>query len=101
MTAAFAVIPDAIGADTGQAREIGGLDNQCVALPVAPRVPQVLTNIRPGMGSPVQWDDARLMNHLIANYHVSGNLQNLISIVVHHRNDRAGNAARDATVVQI
>ena len=50
------------------------------------------------MGAPVDGDDARLVNHLVKNNHIAGDLQNLIRVVIAGGEHAAGHAARDAAI---
>jgi len=42
--------------------------NQRVAFPMAARVAQVLSEVRSVVGAPVERDDARIVNHLVADH---------------------------------
>src|SRR5438105_4061468 len=82
-------------------REIGCIDDQSLALPMAPRVPQPLPDVLWKMWTPVKWDDANVVNHLDEYDHVTGNLQNLIIIVVRAgKHGRPGGGPQDTTFCQ-
>src|SRR5450432_2520070 len=58
--------------------EVSGIDNQGLALPAAPRVPVPLADSRRQMGTPVQGNDASLVDDLHHHDYVAGTLQNLV-----------------------
>jgi hypothetical protein len=64
----------------GFAFEIRRVDNQRVSLPVATRVSHPLTNVP--MGTPIQRDDACVVDHFVENHDVFGSLEQLKIIVV-------------------
>ncbi len=78
--------------------EIGGLDDERIAFPMAARharpVPQRL-----GRGAaPVERNDARLVDHLHADHDIAGRLEDLDAGIIIARQHAAGQAARDAAV---
>ena len=48
----------------------------------------------------VERDDARFVDHLVANDHHAGSLHDLVAVVVDGRQERSHHAARDAAVVE-
>src|SRR5437899_8341651 len=52
------------------------------------------------MGTPVERNHASLVNHLVKNHDVSGNLYDLIRVIVASGEYSAGHAPRDAPVPQ-
>ena len=48
----------------------------------------------------VEGHDARLVDHLVADRDQARGLHDLVAVVVDDRQDRAGDAARDAAVVE-
>src|SRR5262245_30351215 len=44
-------------------------------------------------------DDARIVNHLVADRHHARRLHDAVAVAVDHANDRSPDAARDAAVV--
>ena len=80
-------------------REIGGLDNQRVAVPVAARVPHPLAYLLWQMWAPVHGDDASVVDHLIENHHRVRSLKELHIVVVRARvHRRAGVEPHDAVL---
>src|SRR6516225_7427493 len=79
------------------AAEVGGFDDQRVALPMAAGIAEPLANSAIEMWPPVERYDARLVNLLLRDGHVTRGLDNLVVIVVAGGNARQGcadNAAR-------
>src|SRR2546426_5629585 len=62
--------------------EIRRIDDQCVAVPMAARVAEVLADALVQMRTPVQRDDSSFMNHFVENDHAIGTLHNLDIAVV-------------------
>ena len=63
------VVPLSAGVAFG-APDVGRLDDQRVAFPVAPHVADILADVRRQVRPSIQRDDARVVNHLDANGHV-------------------------------
>src|SRR5207253_7659761 len=81
--------------------EIGRVDDQRISLPMAARIPHPLSNARRQMRTPVEGDDANVVNHLDQNRDVFGRLHDLIIIVVpagYHR--WSGGRPQDTAVGQ-
>src|SRR5213082_3412230 len=68
--------------EIGFACEIGGLYDERVSLPMAARVPHPLANTLRKMRPTVHRDDAGVMDLLIENHDVAGNLHQSKIIVV-------------------
>src|SRR5438132_11624479 len=65
-----------------QIREIGGVDYQRIAFPMADRVAQPLADVLGQMGTPIQGNEADVVDLLGFNGHVSGTLYDLKIAVV-------------------
>ena len=83
--AGFAVVAHAIRSDAGLIGVIGGLDDQRVAFPVAARIAHVLADVGAHVRAAVERDHAALMDHFVAEHHVSGRLHDLVAVVVDDR----------------
>jgi len=73
--------------------EIGRLDDQCGAFPLSARVAHVAQNCRADMRTPIDVNNARLMNHLVADHDDAGRLYDLIAARIADREHRAERAA--------
>ena len=71
---------------------MNGLDDECLAFPATTRAPHELTNGRREMRTPVQRDDAHVMDVLLQNDHEVGVLQKVVVVVV------SGRKRRDAAI---
>src|SRR4030095_16327071 len=80
--------------------EVGRLDDERVAFPAPPCGASILPDVRAHMRTAVQWDDSRIVNHLVADHDFVRRLQNPVAVPVDHRHDRANDPAGDAAVVQ-
>ena len=90
----------AVAADAGHPIEILRHDDQRVALPVSARVAHVGLDARREMRPAVERDDARLVDHLVADDDEARRLHDLVAVVVDGRQERSHDAARDAAVVE-
>ncbi len=79
--------------------EVGGLDHQRVALEAPARVAHPLRDLRIQPRPPVERDHPRLVDHLVLNDDVAGELEDLRAHVVAGGQHRGEQAARDAPVV--
>src|SRR6516164_10927629 len=52
------------------------------------------------MRTPVEWNDASFMNHLLKERDVAGRLNDLCAVAVDHRQNRSGNTASNTTNVE-
>src|SRR6186713_2054537 len=68
---------DAIG-------EVGGLDDERVALEVAPRITHQLTEAAADVRPPVERDDTRLVHHLVGDDDRIRRLDDARAVAVHH-----------------
>src|SRR4029453_12468966 len=48
----------------------------------------------------VEWNDTRLVNHLVDDCHVAGSLYNLVRIAVNGGHHRTRQTTRDASIIQ-
>ena len=87
-------------ADARLVGEVRRLDDQRVAFPVPARVAQVLTQALAEMRTPVERNDARVVNHLVGEDEGVGRLQDPIAVAVRNRHHAADDAARDAPIVE-
>src|SRR5262249_1532877 len=74
--------PPAGASEVDQRRQIGGLDNKRVAVPVPTRVASPLAEVLAEVCASVEWNDAVFMDHLVDNRHVSRSLEDLNIVVV-------------------
>src|SRR5690348_6448435 len=81
--------------------EIGGLNHQSVAFPVAARVAQVGAEVLAEVRAVVNRNDARFVDHLAADDDVSGTLNDLVSEIVKSGQHAVEHATRDAAAVDI
>ena len=80
--------------------EVRRLDDERVAFPVAAaRRPCTCGCVR-RVRAAVERDDARFVNHLVADRHVARALHDLVRVAVDGRHHRAGHAAGDAAIVE-
>ena len=84
----------------GLVTEMGGLDHQRVALPVATRLPSKLAHRRPGLRVPVEGNNTYVVNVLLQNDHVIRSLEQVIVVVV-SGGQRRHAAIPDAPVSEI
>ena len=80
--------------------EVPGLDHEGVAVPAPARDAHPRLDLGRRMRPPVERHDTRLVDHLVADRHPARALHDLVAVVVDDRQDRAGDAARDAAVVE-
>ena len=78
---------------------IRGLNHERIALPTATRVAKPLSDGRCKMRPPIQRNDARVVDHLDKNHHVSGRLQDEVVVVVEAGQHRSRHSPGDAPVV--
>ena len=79
--------------------EVRGLDHQCVALPVAARVPRPLADVTGKHRAAVERHDPYRVNHLGHQHHLVGSLEDLqVLVVAAGRDRRAGVEAENAAV---
>ena len=78
--------------------EVGRLDDERVALPVAARIAHQLAEAAADVRPPVERDDARLVHHLVDDDDRVRRLHDARAVAVDHRQPRSGQAARDAAV---
>ena len=79
--------------------EIRRLDDERVAFPVAARVAHVLPDVRADVRTAVERDDARVVDHLVADDDLVRCLHDAQAVAVQHRRD-ARDPARDAAIVE-
>ena len=90
----------AVGLRAGLAVEVRRLDDQRVAFPVPRAIAHVGANARRQVRPAVERDDARLVDHLVADGDVARELENLVAVVVDDRKRRSEDAARNAAIVR-
>src|SRR5207248_5977926 len=95
-------VPDAAAVDAERRAigEVRRLDDQRVAFEVPAWVAQERMHFRAEMRFRRQRDDARFVNHLVADRNEALALYELERVAVDDRQHRADDAAGDATVVQ-
>ena len=76
--------------------EVGGLDHQRVAVPVAARIPQILAESGRQVRAPVERDDAGIVHHLHQDGDRTGRLDDLVVAVCSPARSSARPAARAA-----
>src|SRR5204862_7687864 len=76
------------------------LDDERGALPVAAGVAHVELEVVARVRTAVEWNDARLVHHLVANRDPALALHDLVGVAVDRRHHRSGQPARDAAIVQ-
>src|SRR6266850_1725505 len=89
-----------VQADTRLVGEIGRLDDERVAFPMAARIAHICADVFSGMRTAVERNDAGLMNHLGENGHKPWTLHNLGSIAVDHGEYGARHTAGNAAIIQ-
>src|SRR5262245_28283801 len=75
--------------------EIRRLDDQGLAFPAANRVPRQASNVGRQMWTSIERDNARLMDHLNENHHVTRPLDDLIVVVIGARQHRRTGAVHE------
>src|SRR6185503_13242345 len=70
-----------------------------VALEAPARIAEPHLDRGAHVGTSVEWDDTRLVDHLVDDRHVARRLEYLRAVVVDDGQDRAREAARDAAIV--
>ena len=91
----------AVGTDGGAIGEVGRLDDERVALPVATRIAHQLLDAAADVRTAVERDDARVVHHLVGDDDRVGRLYDSRAVAVDHRQPRTCQAARDAAVVVV
>src|SRR5206468_912544 len=71
-----------------------------VALPAPSGIPHVEMKLLADVRPVVEWNHARLVDHLVADRDVAGTLHDVVRIAVNSRQHRAGQAASDTPVVE-
>src|SRR5205814_9426548 len=79
--------------------EVGRLDDQRLAFPMAARVAHVGADALANVRARIDGNDAGLVNHLVANRDEAGALVDLIGAAVDRRHHRARQTTRDALIV--
>ena len=79
---------------------VGGLHDECRTFPMAAGVSEPLPHRRVEMRAAINRDDACVVDHLDDDGDIPRRLKNLVVVVVDPRHHRAGDAPRDAAVVQ-
>src|SRR4030095_14156439 len=77
------------------------LDDQRVTFPPSARVAEVLTSAVVDVRTPVGVDDARVVNHLVADRHHARRLHDAVAAAVDDANERPPDAPRDAAAVVV
>ena len=85
----------------GVLREVRDVDDERVAFPVAARVAEIRADRRREVRPAVERDDARVVDHLVANRDVARALHDLRRVVVDRRENHMREPARDAAIVSI
>ena len=98
MTLPFSVVPKT-AAFLLDVAQVGGLDDEGVAFPMAARIAQPLLDPAVDVRAAVHRNDARVVNHLHQDHDVAGRLKDLVVVIVEARHHRAGQAAGDAAFV--
>src|ERR1700730_4730897 len=74
----------------GLVREVLALDNQRIAIPVATRLAEPLMDLRAELRASIQWDEPRLVNHLVRDRDVSRTLNDPDVVVIEAGENRGG-----------
>src|SRR5262249_41177763 len=86
------------GGDPTLSVVVRGIHNQCVSFPPSNRIAIPLPNTMWKMRPAIDRDHTSFVNHFVQKNDVTGNLDNLVSIVVSRRKHSGRNAARDTAV---
>src|SRR5205823_3740450 len=75
--------------------------DQSISVPMAARISHVRLDAGADVGTAIQWNNAGLMNHFVADDHVTRRLNNLVSKIIQRGQHAGEETSRDAAAVDI
>src|SRR5215471_21841717 len=80
--------------------EVRRLDDERVAVEVGARVAHVALDFRFEVWTRVEWNEPRLVHHLVPDRDPARRLDDLVGVAVDGRRHRTGNSTRDTSIVE-